>query len=57
MEEVKKTVAQFVKYERNQKILDKPERLWYHGKLKGGCKMNDIDELIFGKDFDKHSRK
>lgn len=57
MKEVKETVAQFVKYERNQKILDKPERLWYNGKLKGGYKMSDVDELIFGKDFDKHSRK
>lgn len=57
MKEVKETVAQFVKYKRNQKTLDKPERLWYNGTMKGGCKMSDVDELIFGKDFDKHSRK
>lgn len=57
MKEVKETVAQFVKYERNQKILDKPERLWHNGKLKGGYKMSDVDELIFGDDYNKHSEK
>lgn len=57
MKEVKETVAQFVKYERNQKILDKPERLWYNGKLKGGYEMYDIDDMIYSEDYKIHSTK
>lgn len=59
MKEVKETVAQFVKYERNRNLLDNLERLWYNGTMKGGYKMKciDIDEMIYGDDFDKHSTK
>lgn len=57
MKEVKETVAQFVKYKRNQIILDKPERLWYNGKLKGGCKMYDVDDMIFTEDYKIRSEK
>ena len=56
MKEVKETVAQFVKDKRNQKILDNQERLWYNVCMKGGHGM-DIDDMIFGGDFDKHSTK
>lgn len=57
MKEVKETVAQFVKYERNQKILDKPERLWYNVCMKGGNEMYDIDDMIFAEDYKIHSTK
>lgn len=58
MKEVKETVAQFVKYKRNQiKILDNQERLWYNGSMKGGYKMYDIDDMIFAEDYKIHSTK
>lgn len=57
MKEVKETVAQFVKYERNQKILDNQERLWYNVCMKGGYKMYDLDDVIFAEDYKVHSEK
>lgn len=57
MKEVKETVAQFVKYERNQKILDNQERLWYNVCMKGGYKMYDLDDVIFAEDYKIHSEK
>lgn len=57
MKEVKETVAQFVKYERNQKILDNQERLWYNVQLKGGHEMYDLDDVIFAEDYKIHSEK
>ena len=41
------------------KTFNKPERLWYNVYMKGGYKMKcvDIDEMIYGDDFDKHSTK
>ena len=58
MKEVKETVAQFVKYKRNQiKILDNQERLWYNVCIKGGNEMYDIDDMIFAEDYKIHSTK
>lgn len=59
MKEVKETVAQFVKDKRNQKILDKPERLWYNETMKGGHRMYDVDDMIFAEseDIKIHSTK
>lgn len=57
MKEVKETVAQFVKYERNQILLDNQERLWYNGTMKGGYEMYDIDDMIFGDNYHTHSTK
>ena len=57
MKEVKETVAQFVKYERNQKILDNQERLWYNVCMKGGHEMYDLDDIIFAEDYKVHSEK